>query len=76
MSSSIFDNPHFWDPTWKRCLVVIIALTWVYMEWRANSYVLAGVGCLLAGLATYEFFLSGHYPKERDDNTSRPDLTH
>ena len=53
---------------------MVIGLTWMYMEWRANSVILVGVGALLTGLATYEFFLTGHYPKRGGANESNDDV--
>ena len=65
MSVSFLDSPGFWDPLWRRFAVLIIALVWVYVEWRANSVILMAIGCLLTGQVIYEFFLSGNYPKSR-----------
>ena len=74
MSSSLFDNPNFWDPIWRRILVVVIGLIWMYLEWQADSLILVGVGALLSGLAIYEFFLTGHYPKSEGATSRNQDV--
>lgn len=54
----------FWRPLWKRAGVIVLGIVWAVIEARRGSILWPALAGLLVAMASWEFFLSGHYDKK------------